>query len=399
MSLKYESIFPLSQQPEYLPNSNVDMLINLQGKKLVPGTVVVEGTLEVYKISDNSHVTALDRVYYDPLVGAHALIRDITTEFRMLGTTETFQNYPRLVKMKQLALTHDESLGTETSNCLALTVHNELQAKGMLEGQNNVDGGGAGSDGGGYSLPFSLKLLNCLNSASGPMSSSATGDILVRIRLAPANEFLYGEDFQNLWTYTVRDLRLRLLPIPDDGKKQAIQMEVYHSYRTLLDSNNTNVSTFVPGLAMAVQASFIAQAYENDPNQNFLTCQPPPGQPPIGASDLGDTHSDYGIERLYYAINDTDTALAGFTFESREVILLNALRAFGGNVQKFGALLRRMRNPDIKRSDGYLAGMPFGSLLDFSRNKFACQIETQCDSQDNLFGAYFFFPMVYQLQA
>jgi hypothetical protein len=151
------------------------MLLNLQGEKLLPGTVTLEGSVEVYKIADNSHVTALDRVYYDPLVGAHALLRDVTCEFQMLGIVENFQNYPRLVKMKRLALTHDESLGTETSNCLELTVHNELQAKGMLEGQNSVDAGGAGSDGGGYALPFSLKLLNSLNAASAPVSSSITG--------------------------------------------------------------------------------------------------------------------------------------------------------------------------------------------------------------------------------
>jgi hypothetical protein len=221
----------------------------------------------------------------------------------------------------------------------------------------------------------------------------------MRLRLAPVAEFLYGEDFASSWTYQISDLRLRYQTIPDDNKKQPVQMEVYHNYRTLLDSNNTNVSTFVPGLAMAVQMSFIRQSDENDPTQNYLTCQPPPGQPPIGASDLGTTHSDYGIERLYFAINDTDTALVGYTLESREEVLLNGLRAFGGNLMKYGALLRRMQNPATKRADGYIAGIPFGGLLDFSRNKFACQIETQCDSSANLYGAYFFFPMVMTMQA
>jgi hypothetical protein len=380
------------------------MLLNLQGEKLLPGTVTLEGSIEVIE-TGGGHVGPLTRLYYDPLVGAHGILRDLTTEFQMMGITEQFQNYPRLVKMNRLALTHDESLGTETSNCLELTVHNEQQAKGILEGLNSLDGGGVQTDGGGYAIPFSLKLMNALNSASAPVSSSSTGQVRLRIRLAPANEFLYGEDFTTGgWTYIVRDLRLRYQTIPDDGKKQQVQMQVYHSYRTLLDSNNTNISTFVPGLAMAVQASFINQNYENDPNQNFLTCQPPPGIPPVGASDIADgsstiEHFDYGIERLYYAINDTDTALVGFTLESREEILINALRAFGGNMQKFGALLRRMRNPDLKRTDGYLAGIPFGGLLDFSRNKFAAQIETQCDSFDNLFGAYFFFPMVFTLTA
>ena len=388
MSLKYRSIFPLSQQPGYFPNDNLDFVLNLDGEKLLPGTVTLEGSLEVTEVGTNAHVGPTDKVYYDPLVGAHALLRDITTEFQMLGIVENFQNYPRLVKMKRLALTFDESLGTETSNCLELCVQNEKQAMGMLQGQNDVD----------FTLPFSLKLLNVLNATSAPIASSSIGMVRMRLRLAPVAEFLYGEDFNNDWTYKITDLRLRYQTIPDDGKKQPVQMEVYHNYRTLLDTTNVNVSTFVPGQAMAVQASFIRQSDENDPNQNYLVCQPPPGKPPLTASD-DEEHFDYGIERYYLAINDTDTALVGFTLQSREEILLNALRAFGGNLMKYGALLRRMKNPAFKRADGYLAGIPFGGLLDFSRNKFAAQIETQCNSSDELFGAYFFFPMVTTVQA
>ncbi len=395
MSVNYRSIYPISNQATYLANQNVELVLNLNNEKLVPGTVALEGSWESFitTVNAGNRPQPTTRQMYDPLVGAHCLFRDITTEFELLGIVENFQNYPRYVKMKNLATQHDESLGTETVNAVELVVASDRIAKGLIEGQNALD----------YTLPFSVKLQNVLNKASGPLASAVTGVIRVRIRLAPNSEVYYGED-AGTSEYQLSNLRLRYQTIPDDGKRQPVQLQVNHSYRSVLDSNNVNVNTFVPGLSDSVAISFIQQSVENTATENYLACHAPPGIPPLGYRSASGTIQtgvvqDYGIERLQYAINDTDTALVGFTLESREEILHNALRAFKAPPGKYGALLRKIREPVVNRRDGYLAGIPFGGLLDFSKNKFACQIESQCDNGANLYAAYLYFRMLSEVVA
>ena len=98
MSVSYRSIFPVSQQTTYVANENVDFVLNLEGEKLVPGTVVLEGKVKTWlSRSGATYVDPTSRVYYDGHAGAHAYFRDITTEFQMLGIVENFQNYPCLL--------------------------------------------------------------------------------------------------------------------------------------------------------------------------------------------------------------------------------------------------------------------------------------------------------------
>jgi hypothetical protein len=379
MSVRYRSIFPVSQKSSYGQNDNVDLVLNLEGEKLIPGTVTLEGKCAVYSTGTTA-VVATDAIYYEPRVGYHGMIRDLTTEFQNVGILESLQNYPRLVKMHALANTYDESFGTETMNGVEGRVPNKQIAKGYLEGQRANDS----------FIPFSLKLNCVVNKASGPLASAAVGQVRLRLRLSPNEEFLFGEDFDVAnSSYAIQDLKLRYQTMADDGVRAPVNLELYHSFRSILDSNNQNIATFVPGLCDSVHMSFINQTQEQTSTQNYILCSPPPGKPPLGFEGT-DTPQSYGIERLYYAINDTDTALVGFTMESREEIVRNGLRSFDPSVDKYSALIRHMRDPDYP--DGYLAGIPLGGLLDFTKNKFAVEIQSQCDNND-VYVAYLYFRM------
>lgn len=367
MSIGYSNVFPLSQAPEYYSQTNVDFLLNLDNKKLVPGSLVIEG--EVAVLPDRAAPTTFyngEDILYDPQAGFHALFRDLTVEFQNVGVVESLMNYPRLAKMATVALTHQESIAVESVNAIEGKVANEIQARGMLYGRSSTDG---------Y-IPFSVKPLFCLNKASGPLSGAATGQVRVRVRLSPDEEFLYGSGFVLGTTgYIIKNLRCRYVTIPDDGKKAPVQMVVYQTFRSALDSNNQNVSTFVPGLCSAVHMSFIPQVSEGTPTQNYLQLAVPPGIPPLGASSSTYTGGAYGIERLYYSVNDTDTALVSFTLESREEIVLNGLRSFSAPADKYSALIRQ-----FNKGDGYIVGMPFGGLIDFSKSKLSMEIQSQCNS-------------------
>lgn len=379
MSASYRSIFPMSQKQTYTPNDNIDFVMSVDKEDLLPGSTVLEGKLNIYN-TGTTRPNGANQLYYDHKVGAHGAVRDITTEFRNLGVVENLSNYPRYVKHEVVAKNFTESLGTETDNCVDLRCATMQQAKAYSEQE----------------LPFSIQLRCAVNRASGPLSSDVTGQIRIRIRLAPNNEFLYGPAWNSdAPNYTITDLRLRYKTVPSGGKPKPVVMNVMHSYRTALESNNQNVSTFVPGLADSVSMSFISQNGESSNAANYLQMAPPPGVPPLGASEDVDT-GHYGLERVYYAVNDTDTALVGFTLESREEIVMNGLRAMDADPGKWCCLIRDMQSSVYP--DSYLAGIPFGGLLDFTSNKFAAELQSQCNNQD-IYSAYFYFRTQVQVGA
>jgi hypothetical protein len=366
---QYANVFPLSQKSEYYSQENVDFLLNLDNVKLVPGSVVIEGEVAVFP--DRSATGTLydgQDIMYDAQSGFHGLFRDLTTEFQNVGVIENFMNYPRYVKMATVALTHDESLAVESVNSVEGKLMSGAQTRGMLYGRSSTDS---------Y-IPFSVKPLFCLNKANAPMSGMSTGQVRLRVRLAPDEEFLYGTGYtQGTTGYIIMNLRVRYIVVPDDCKKQAVQMDVYQTFRSAVDSNNQNISTFIPGLCDSVHISFIPQVTEGTAQKNYLQLAVPPGIPPLGASGTY-TGGHYGVERIYYSVADTDTAVVGFTLESREEIVHNALRSFKASADKYGALIRHYNQEDA--SDCYLVGIPFGGVIDFSRVKFSMELQTQCSS-------------------
>jgi len=388
MSVNYRSIYPLSQKSQYSENDNIDFVLSLDNEKLVPGSVTLEGEAAIFT-TGTTKVDGPDRIYYEPRVGYHGIIRNLTTTFQNLGIVEQLTDYPRLVKMRGLATKYDNEYGSQTDTCVEGRVPTKKMAKGMAEGLTySVNRGNTTPQ--SY-VPFSLKLENSLNKANAPISSAVTGQIRLQIRLSPNQEFLFGEDLTANTNYKVQNLKLRYITIPDDGSRNPIQMERYSSFRALIDSNNQNISTFVPGgLADSVHMSFISLANEQDATQNYILCSPPPGIPPLGVSQ--DVAPDsYGLERVTYAINDTDTALVGWTLESREEIVRNGIRSFNPSTQQFSALIRHMRDPQFP--DGYIAGIPFGGLMNLQQNKFACELESQVTNATQ-YAAYLYFRIV-----
>jgi len=401
MSIRYRNIFPQSQQSTYQGNQTVDFILAFEGEKLDTNSITLEGRSVAYlDRSGPTYSAGYTRLYMDPIAGAHQFFDNFQVEFQNLGLVENINNYPRLVKMTYLATKYDESLGTETDTAVEGVSPSQRITKGMMEGVNGdtTPYPTATSAQLGRYVPFSIRPQISVNKTTGPLASAVTGNILIRVTLAPDSRVFNGEDVLIGSSYDLVDLRLRYRTLPDDGTRQPVSMEMYHCYRTLLDSNNVNVSTFVPGLCDAVHMSFINVNDENTLNRPFLACQPPPGQPPVGYSAIGTNLYDYGIERLTYAVNDTDTALIGYTLLSREEVELNALRSFQSPTNKYEAILRRLRNSTFSRRDGYMAGVSFGGLLNFIANKFACEIQSQCDTtQTGLYAAYLFFRMTQTL--
>lgn len=376
MTTNYRNILPMSQRAEYLSNENVDFTITIDNEKLIPGSVVIEGLVTVYTDMPTAATPfANQEIYYDPLTGFHGLFRDFSTEFSNTGVVETYQNYPRSIKMITCGTEYDDSLPMETRLSIEGRCSNERQTKAYLNGTLASD----------RSCPFSVKPLICINKASSPLSHTATGLIKIRARLAPDHEFLYGEGFTSAVGYKITQLRMRYQTIPDDGKLVPTQMEIYNVYRASLETSNQNISTFVPALCDAVTISFIPLAEEGVAKLNYLRCAVPLGKAPFGASSQ-DQMNEYGLERIIFAVNDVDSAVVNFTMQSREEICMNGLRSLRSPAVKYSELIRHFREPS---SDRYLAGLNFGGLLDFSQNKFSCEMLSQSQGRPQVVYCFF----------
>ena len=385
----YRSTPPSSQQTFYREQENIDFHINLQKDEAVEmGSVRLEGRVTTY-VTGSTAVTANTRLYYDNYVGSQALTSQLTVVFDKFGTLENNMNYPRYVKHHAVATLAPESLGTQTDNSVELRVATQAMTKGMLEGQFTRD----------LSLPFSNRLYCCLNDASDDIPSALTGNIMIRIRTPPTNQWVFGEDYVAGTNYKLEDIMLTYNVVKAVPLKAPLILKVTNSAPSVaIASTQVNISQSSPGLSNAVSLSFISQERQNDAGSyNYLAMMPPPGKPPVGAGISGGSETDtghYGVERCTYAVNDTDTALVGFTFESREEIAANGLRVFGEGTRTYSALIRNYSDPD--QPDCYLMGMPFGKYIDFSSTKFGLELQTQCTQQDQ-YQAYLFFHSAIQI--
>ena len=361
---KYNVVYPLAKRDEYLANETVDLVVSLAGRKLVPGSLSICGEVSILSnVQASTAVTIDQEVLIDPDVGYHAMFRDFTTEFRDVGLTESFSYYPRYVKMHTQAMEYQDSLGTETMNCAEGKCLSETVRRGYNLGGANPDQAPR--------VPFSLKPLIAPNKSDQPLAGDQFGAIRIRCRLAPNDEVVYGADADADSGYKIHNLQLRFESIDDDQSRPPVNMEVYHVARQVIETNNANLSSFVPGLASAVHMSFIPSADETNVNANFLRCAPLVGQglPPAGADNQSLPIN--GADRLFYAVNDNDSALVGFTMESREEMVYNYLRSWNLEPKAYANVLRR-----LNQGDAYGLGIPFGTALDFSQQKFAAEIDS-----------------------
>ena len=302
--------------------------------------------------------------------------------------------------MQKVATTANDAFGTETDNAVEATVATQTQALGICEGTYaEEDVPTASVSDIGDTFPFVIKPMICLNRAN---NNYFLPKCLIRIRLATNAHFLMGDQFDiNNSSFQISDLSIRYRRIVDDGKRGPVTFQVVHTYEDILNSNYHTSSTFVPNAPCdAVYISFISTSLENQANgrSNYLQLQPPPGIAPYPANSAAATSDTghYGIERLIYGVNDTETAVLGYTIVSREEVLMNALRAYGVPPAKYATLIRNFQDPIMPNY--YIAGIGFGGLIDFTTNKFSVEFQTQVTSATT-YAVYFYFRTYLSIQA
>lgn len=364
--------FPLAKKDFYEGNGTVDFILSFEGRKIVPGSVVF--AFEAARYSTKSTKTVINsaqEILSDTDAGAHVYFRDITTNLKNVGLVENLSYYPRFVKQKTQATKLRRSLGVETFNSIEGKTWNETVQRGYVGGPETTQ-------------PFVSYVIHpdiCINKSNVPIPGNQVGTIRLRIRLSPDSEVLYGQNCTSSSGYELRNLEVRYETIPDDNTRPPLQMEFYNVDRQVIETNNANLATFVAQPTDAVHISFNSVVNEGSLTENYIRCLPLPGKP----LDSDETVLTYGAERVYYAVNDTQTALVGFTMESREEITWNYLRSFNNEPMEYSNLMQKLQS---HRPDGYGLGINFGTLIDFTNQKFEAEIQSQVSTP---FSVYLYF--------
>lgn len=391
-AVNYNVVFPLAKKDVYTKYNTIDFLISVENKKIVPGSFALTGYAFLGDTAALTPIAAGENIQLDPDVGDHSYFKQFITEMQQKGLVESFDNYPRYVKMKTNCTKFRDSLGTETYNCIEGKCPNKVVRQGYDKGQALTST--AFPNGGAH--PFVIKPDICVNKSNVAIPGNQVGVIKIRVNMAPSEQVLFGDDVTSDSGYLLSDIKLYYETIPDDNTRPELNMAVYNTNHQVIMTNNANLSTFVPGLCDSVHMSFIKVSSENavpgaGSKPNYLRCEPLPGVP-LFATDRAGVQSqavdpNNGAERLYYAINDTDTALVGFTMETRTEMIWNYLRSFNNEPAAYSTTTDRL---DAAIGDTYGLGINFGTALDFSQQKFAVEINSKISEP---YSCYLYFRM------
>ena len=384
MSHLYRSVFPLTQQSAYKQNQTNKFVLSTEGQSILPGSVRITGNCS---ITQGGAPIVAQQVFYDPLVGYHGLFAKIESGTRAQSTVETLTYYPRLVKTKASGRSYAVSLAVDTFNSIEGRAGSLQQVQGLIQGLGTSDEASVADP----NIPFSIVPDIWINKLDSALPGSRIGnEVIIQFTMSPIQQFLFGADVNGTTSYSVSNLKVQWEAIPElpNGNKNPINYEKYVDDRQLMNSGVTSINVVAPGVMVdSVHMTFINNNSEFDLSQNFLQCSAPPGQAPyVPVGVTSETMYNYGLERIIWSINNSDTSVSGFVQDNREEILWNGLRSL--NLEPL-AWSSDLENPFAP--DRYLVGIPFGGLQDLMSKRFAVQLYSKCDSTVNTFVCYMFF--------
>jgi len=382
MSHLYRSVFPLTQQTSYRQNQTNKFILSTEGQSILPGSVRITGTCS---ITQNGVAIVDNQIFYDPLVGYHGLFAKIESGTRAQSTVETLTYYPRLVKTKASGRSYAVSLAVDSFNSIEGRAASLQQVQGLIQGLGTADAQSIADT----NMPFSIVPDIWINKLDSALPGSRIGnEVIIQFTMAPIQQFLFGSGVDGNTSYSVSDLKVQWEAIPETPNKAPINYEKYVDDRQLMNSGVTSINVVAPGVMVdSVHMTFINNDSEFSLASNFLQCEAPPGQAPyVPVGVTSNTMYNYGLERIIWSINNSDTSVSGFTQDNREEILWNGLRSLNLEPLAWSSMLN-----DPFAPDRYLVGIPFGGLQDLMSKRFAVQLYSKCDNEDNTYVCYMFF--------
>jgi len=127
-------------------------------------------------------------------------------------------------------------------------------------------------------------------------------------------------------------------------------------------------------------ARSIKVTHEDNKLYDSLACEAPPGIMPYSNNTVSDR---YGFHEINFAINDVDSSPISFSLQSREEIVINALRVRKDWQYNNSYLLTSLNNGGV--SDGYIVGVSFGGPVNFTNKTFRVNLKSAIENTEGYF--------------
>jgi hypothetical protein len=366
MSSDYKAILPQVQKTAYLGGSYADFILTFEDLALHPDCVHIAGEF-VAKTAAGGNVGPNDTVYFNPRVGSHGFFGDVTTDMNAIGVAEQLDDYPSYVSLVFNGIEFPLERGTTTRSARELRVPTYENARALCQSATTNS-----------PVSFCTRLRSAINKFNQHLNYSTSNEVRIRIRLAENDRVLFDPSGTQP-TYELRNLKLlykTMQPAPYVGE---LTTEVINSDLKSLDSTKETISMLIPtGTTDSLLARCIKVSHDQNAGYDKLALEPVPSLVP-GTQNL--VSDKYGFNRIIYSVNDVDSAPVNFNLESREAIITNYLRALRKDWKfKNSYQLVDLNNGGIPES--YAIGINFGGLIDFSKQSFSMNLESEIESSD-----------------
>ena len=384
MSSKYlnHRVFPLATANNYTPNQNVDFRVTFPGRKMVAGSLRIEGRFNCFKTGTTKLINTDIGSFFDNVIGANCLFQDYTTSTQNQGNLEIINEAPRWTKMVMTASTAEGDL-SNSSHSSELKSQNIQLSNRIMKGEIFVGQDPTVDPNLAQGMSFSVRPQCCINNATSPaglplIKNGTTGDITFTVKLARNDAVFFGSDVasagSNFYNYNLSELSVSYTSVPDDNQPQApLTMSTVHNVRQTAQSTFTNVSVNVAQMSNACSMSFLRQYEENSPAFNNTKLDKPPL-----------------VTQCEFLFNDSSNKYLTFNLKSEEEILdryLLSLSSLNKN---------QLSKNKIKGNEAYGVGINFNGMIDLSLNKFGINMTSNIAS-NSPYIIYLYFHGLIQL--
>ena len=360
-TILHHKVLPSSSSSTgYFPNQTVDFVLQVPARKLLSGSVRIEGTV-VVTTSSGVPQKITSECKLDCMVGAHSFFDQFSTEVESKGMLETLQNYPRYISMQTKA-------GMSQDDTCSMAMGAEMRSGGKSDNgkyalqpvvERSNDGAGA-TDEETSPASFSIKPMVCFNRSQGGMYSfDRSGFVRISCILSQNRNAFFGKAAVVApattglnCQYVLSDLACRFTTIPDD---QVMQPQLMRSYISTVNSVQSTASSLVSRVPSSkvngVSVSFVEQSHEQDPDQNSLGLESLPDYASTEYLFANSTN-----QNITYVIKDKSDAL------QRGIDSLSDAGHTNVSIQT------------LQANNGSIYGIPFGQYLDLSQQLFSMRL-------------------------
>ncbi len=356
------SIVPSNSKSSYSEFNTLDFVVTAEGRRILANSFRISGKVRVLPdtAAPNTPLATTNDITFDGTIGAHGLIEAIQTSVQNVGgTIENLTGYGRYVGMVSDGTQTIDDLINSEQVCELKAPFKDLM-NSVLVGETTAQAGNTTNDPCSFSIK-PLFVLNATSSADGSgdlsMSYNKTGAIRIQVTLARNFNALFGNDMSASAGFSLTDVRLEFMSIPENGASNKTAHRVKYHIRQSVLSGSTNISAKVPAICDAVSTTFIKQSDENSAKANNYKRETLPD-----------------VTQLNFLFNNNINERIQFTITDRTEILLRYLGSFKD--QKHN----QMTLKNLKGGKSYGIGLSFGEFVDLTNQTFNLQLTSGVSS-------------------